>query len=131
MVEIEPDEYSPAAFWAFVEQMLAALDRRWRASELREALPEIRADAEPQLTLYVVLAEQLSAEFLTDDHSLAVCSSASLVSRDAWRFRRSLGIASCERATLYRARGVPAARPTSSDRVFSPRWAAKVSKLAR
>ena len=27
--------------------------------------------------------------------------------------------------------GVPGARPTASDRAFSPRWATKVSKLAR
>jgi hypothetical protein len=36
-----------------------------------------------------------------------------------------------ERTGLYITWGVPGARPTASDRAFSPRWAAKVSKLAR
>jgi hypothetical protein len=36
-----------------------------------------------------------------------------------------------ERARLYRACGIPGARPMASDRAFSPRWATKVSKLAR
>ena len=36
-----------------------------------------------------------------------------------------------ERAGLYRACGVPGARPMASDRAFSPRLATKVSKLAR
>ena len=47
VVEIEPDEYSPAAFWAFVEQMLARPEPALEDIGAAEALREIRADADP------------------------------------------------------------------------------------
>ena len=47
VVEIEPDEYSPAAFWAFVEQMLARPEPALEGIGAAEALREIRADADP------------------------------------------------------------------------------------
>jgi hypothetical protein len=47
VVEIEPDEYSPAAFWAFVKQMLARPEPALGGIGAAEALREIRADAYP------------------------------------------------------------------------------------
>jgi hypothetical protein len=46
VVEIEPDEYSPAAFWAFVEQMLARPEPALEGTGVAEALRGIRADAD-------------------------------------------------------------------------------------
>jgi hypothetical protein len=46
VVEIEPDEYSPAAFWAFVEQMLALPEPVLESIEAAEALREIKTDAD-------------------------------------------------------------------------------------
>jgi len=48
VVEIEPDEYSPAAFWAFVDEMLARPEPTLESLGAAEALREIRADADPQ-----------------------------------------------------------------------------------
>jgi hypothetical protein len=47
VVEIEPDGYSRAAFWAFVEQMLARPEPVLESVGAAEALREIRADADP------------------------------------------------------------------------------------
>jgi hypothetical protein len=48
VVEIEPDHYSPAAFRAFVDEMLARPEPTLETIGAAEALREIRADADPQ-----------------------------------------------------------------------------------
>lgn len=47
VVEIEPDQYSPTAFWAFVDEMLARPEPALETIGAADALREIRADAEP------------------------------------------------------------------------------------
>jgi hypothetical protein len=47
VIEIEPDEYSPAGFWAFVDEMLARPEPVLENLGAAEALREIRADADP------------------------------------------------------------------------------------
>jgi len=48
VVELEPDQYSPAAFWAFVDEMLARPEPKLDSIGAAEALREIRADADPE-----------------------------------------------------------------------------------
>ena len=47
VVEIAPDQYSPAAFWAFVQEMLARPEPALESIGAAEALRGIRADADP------------------------------------------------------------------------------------
>lgn len=47
VVEVEPGQYSPTAFWAFVDAMLARPEAALETIGAAEALREIRADADP------------------------------------------------------------------------------------